>query len=291
MTGRALEAVEKWIAGLLAGMGDTPLLVGLCGAQGSGKSTLSGLLTARLARAGVQAATLSIDDLYLTIKEREHLARHVHPLLITRGVPGTHDVALGIKILDAIRAGAPTSLPRFEKARDDRAPGANWHRVTGKLKVLVFEGWCVGARPQSGADLRVPVNDLERDEDTDGRWRAYVNAALAESYQALFARLHRLVLLAAPSFEIVACWRGQQEADLRRVSPAAACAMDDKTLRRFLDHYERLTRHILMEMPARADLVLRLSADRDVLAIEGTGNLSAVESSSYGCPASRIGSD
>lgn len=272
MRASAQAIIEEWLVRQLVGCEDgRPLLLGLCGAQGSGKSTVARSLTQRLAAQGIRAATLSLDDLYLTKAQRMQLGREVHPLLATRGVPGTHDVMLGIRTLDAIRARQPTPLPRFDKSLDDRVPEVEWTRAPARLQLLVFEGWCVGARSQREADLRLAVNRLEREEDADGRWRTYVNGVLAGPYQALFARLDRLILLAAPSFEVVERWRGQQEVELRRAAPNAAGVMEEAALRRFIEHYERLSRHILEEMPSRADLVLRLSGEREVIGIEPAG--------------------
>jgi D-glycerate 3-kinase len=234
-------------------------VAGLCGAQGSGKSTLAAGLAGRFESEGVPTAILSIDDLYRTKAERERLARDVHPLLRTRGVPGTHDVALGLSVIDALAAGRPAPLPRFDKAVDDRAPAAHWPVAPAGTRLLILEGWCVGARPQAGDALEAPVNALEREEDSEGVWRRHVNAALAGPYQALFARLDPLILLAAPGFDIVLRWRIEQEHQLRR---AQGGGMSDAEVARFIRHYERLTRHILAEMPGRADLALPLAEDR-----------------------------
>lgn len=239
--------------------GDGLRVIGLCGAQGSGKSTLAAGLAALFERESVPTAILSIDDLYLTRAERERLARDVHPLLRTRGVPGTHDIALGLSILDDLAAGRPASLPRFDKARDDRAPASDWAGASADTRLLILEGWCVGARPQPEAALAKPVNALERDEDPDGLWRRFANAALAGPYQHLFGRIDRLILLAAPGFDIVLRWRIEQEHRLRR---AQGGGMSDAEVARFIRHYERLTRHILAEMPGRADLVIPLAEDR-----------------------------
>ncbi len=242
-------------------------VLGICGAQGSGKSTLVAALAARLAAAGVRAATLSLDDLYLPRAERQRLAREVHPLLATRGVPGTHDVALGLAVLDALARGDAARLPRFDKAADDRLPEVEWPAAPAGTQVLLLEGWCLGARPQDAAALAVPAGALEAEEDAQGRWRGYANAALAGAYQNLFARIDRLVLLAAPEWEAVAHWREQQEAELRAKSKAGAGVMTPAQVTRFIAHYERLTRHILTEMPPRADLVVRLDPDRAVRGI------------------------
>lgn len=244
-----------------------PLVLGLCGSQGSGKSTLAGALAEDLAGRGMTCAVLSLDDLYLTRTERERLARAVHPLLQTRGPPGTHDVELGIAVLDALKAGTATRLPRFAKAKDDRCDPSAWPEVAGQCEVVLFEGWCVGARAQEAGALEAPVNALEALEDPDGRWRRFINEALAGPYQALFARIDRLVLLQAPGFDVVMDWRLEQEEELRALSPDAPGLMSREQVARFIEHYERITRHILVEMPGRADLVIRLDAARRPLSI------------------------
>lgn len=237
----------------------TPLVVGLCGAQGSGKSTIAAALARRFDR----TAVLSLDDLYLRRADRQALARDVHPLFATRGVPGTHDVALGLQVLGALDRGGPVALPRFDKAQDDRVAVAAWPLAPAPCDLLILEGWCVGAVPQDEAALAAPVNRLERDDDVGAVWRTASNAALAGAYRSLFARIDALVLLAAPDVATVLAWRREQEDALRVARPGPA-VMDDAAVARFVAHYERLTRHILAEMPARADLVVPLTASRRV---------------------------
>jgi D-glycerate 3-kinase len=198
--------------------------------------------------------------LYLTRAERAVLAREVHPLLATRGVPGTHDVGLGLDLLARIDVGETVRLPRFDKAADDRAPEAEWTTVPGPLDLLVFEGWCLGAVAEDAAALVDPVNALEASEDADARWRRWVNAQLAGAYAGLFARIDAIVLLAAPGFEVVFDWRLEQER-------SGAGAMDAPQVARFIQHYERLTRHVLAEMPGRADLLIRMDRDRSPVEI------------------------
>lgn len=236
------------------------LVAGLSGPQGSGKSTLAAALPGLLAAHGLRTAVLALDDLYLARAERQRLAREVHPLLATRGVPGTHDVALGLATLAALARPGATAIPRFDKAVDDRLPPAEWTRAQGPFDVVLFEGWCVGARPQPPAALAEPVNALERDEDPRGVWRRYANDALAGPYQALFGRIGFQVLLRPPGFEAVLGWRVQQEHELRA---ARGGGQSDAEIARFIQHYERLTRHIDAEMPARADVTVMLDAARE----------------------------
>lgn len=243
------------------------MVAGMCGSQGSGKTTLARALALRAEAAGVATAVLSLDDLYLTRAERETLAREVHPLLRTRGVPGTHDVALGLATFAALERGEPARLPRFDKGQDDRAPVSEWPGTSAHTRLLIFEGWCLGAVPQAEEALVQPVNELERNEDPQGTWRRYANTALAGPYRPLFGRLDLLILLAAPDFEVVRDWRIEQERSLHEAG--APAAMDDAQITRFIQHYERLTRHILREMPGRADLVAWLDRDRSVKRIDG----------------------
>lgn len=235
-------------------------VLGLCGAQGSGKTTIARYAGRLLEQRGLRVATLSLDDFYLTWDARQRLAREVHPLLAVRGPPGTHDVAMAGAAIDQLRSKGKTTLPRFDKAADTRAPRAAWPTLASPVDAIILEGWCVGAISQGAAALRTPINALEREEDPHGVWRGYVNEQLDGPYQALFARLHDLVLLEAPGFEVVAKWRAEQEAKLRDRGDGG---MDETQIVRFVAHYERLTRWILAEMPSRADWVVTLDTERN----------------------------
>lgn len=263
---RTIEAVALPLAQRIAADAERAnggLVVGVCGAQASGKSTLTAVVRRLLEGRGLKVALFSLDDLYLTRAEREVLARDVHPLLAVRGVPGTHDVALGEVLLSDLRRAGDTVLPAFDKATDDRKPGTLFK---GPADVVLLEGWCVGARPQDPGALAAPVNALEQEQDPGGVWRTYVNEALAGPYQRLFSKLDLLVLLQAPGFEVVRDWRIEQERKLRerlaREGGDASRVMSDEQVEAFIAHYERLTRWILEEMPRRADIVARLDKQR-----------------------------
>ena len=230
-----------------------PILVGLAGAQGSGKSTMAPRVAQRLETAGLRIAILALDDFYLTRAERAELAGTVHPLLATRGVPGTHDIAGLTRTVGRMLAGDGAQVPRFDKATDDRAAVAR--EIAGPVDVVFLEGWCIGARAQSAAALAEPVNALERHEDPDGRWRQWVNQKLETEYAALFDRLALRILLRAPNFGVVLRWRTEQERKL------LFGGMETPAIKRFIEHYERITRWMLEEEPA--DLVIDLDPDRN----------------------------
>jgi D-glycerate 3-kinase len=253
-----LPMIRQWRADHGPGL----FTLGISGAQGSGKSTLAAALAEALAGEGLRVATLSLDDLYLTRTARQQLAAEVHPLFATRGVPGTHDMALGLATLDALASGEAAPLPRFDKGRDDRAPAMDWPRALAGCQILIVEGWCLGAHPQPGEALATPVNALEATDDPQAIWRNHANAALAGDCQHLWAWLNRLIFLAAPDWQVVAQWREQQEAELRAHAPEA---MRPDEVTRFIQHYERLTRWMLEKLPGRADVVVKLGEGREVL--------------------------
>lgn len=222
---------------------DRPPLVGVAGAQGSGKTTLARAVAARLG-----GAAFSLDDVYLTRDERTGLARRVHPLFAARGPPGTHDLDLADRTVAALRAARPgdaTPLPAFDKLADERAPPADWPRFLGRPRAILVEGWCLGATRQDPAALATPVNALEREEDPNAVWRGYADEALAGRYQAFFGGFDAIVFLAAPSFDCVLSWRCEQEAGLLGLAPGDLPPARRAALARFVQHFERITRHML----------------------------------------------
>ena len=259
--------LAAWMAGRKRGQRAS--IVGINGGQGSGKSTAAAFLKDELLAAhGLRALVLSLDDFYLPRPDRERLALEVHPLLVTRGVPGTHDVQLGIDTLTKLRElrkGDSLALPQFSKADDDRKPEAHWSSVTGPVDILLFEGWCVGTPPQSSAELAEPVNPLEASEDADGGWRHIVNEQLRTAYADWYSRLDALVFLRVPDIDCVRRWRWQQELDTAVAASSTAIGLQTRTqLDRFIQHYERLTTHALRVLPERADVLLTLGEDHAV---------------------------
>lgn len=252
--------------------GARSLLVGVNGSQGSGKSTLCDYLCAALEREhGLTAIALSLDDFYLTREQRSALARSVHPLLRTRGAPGTHDMRLLGDILTALAGPAQPSLavPRFDKADDDRAPAARWTRVKTPVRVVLLEGWCLGAHSVPEPELDVPINAFEAGEDERGIWRRHGNRELAAHFEPLYARIDFWVMLAAPGFERVLDWRREQEAKLRARRGAGAGLMGGRALERFVAHFERYTRQCLSDLPERVNVLLQLDADRNIIEVRG----------------------
>ncbi len=244
-----------------------PYILGLSGLQGSGKSTLARVMKAHAEARGWPTEVLALDDFYYARSDREALARDVHPLLRTRGVPGTHEIELMMSVLAALPHASdklPVSHPRFDKGRDTRFPPSRWPRIARPPQLVIVEGWALGIRPQLQAALARPVNELERIEDPDGSWRHWVNKQL-RGYQPLWRKFDALIVLQAPSWDIVRRWRGEQEQDL--LARHAPLAMDAAAMERFLAHFERLSRHALATLPALADTCVEYDDDRHVMGL------------------------
>lgn len=256
---RLLSAVADLVAEARASGAAVPL-IGIAGSQGSGKSTL-----ARAAAAmDLSIASLSLDDAYLGRAERQDLARRLHPLFVTRGPPLTHDLEGLSALIARLRAARPedrTPLRTFEKLADDVAPPQDWPVFIGRPSAILLEGWCLGATPQSAPDLSAPVNDLEREQDADGRWRGLCNQALGQAYADLTAALDGLLFLRAPSFDRVLDWRSEQQAGLLGVAPSALSPADRAAMADFIAHFERITRSMLSGNVA-AGRIIDLDDDR-----------------------------
>lgn len=272
-----LQSAQQWFEPLLQQFSDryaagtTTQILGINGSQGSGKSTLADYLCTMIAdRHGIKAVSLSMDDFYLTKAERALLADTTHPLLATRGVPGTHDIDLAIRTVEQLTAGEDTQIPRFDKSIDDRVTGDKVEMHRGAVGLIVIEGWCWGATAQSESELQLPINSLEKTEDSKGHWRHYINQSLAGNYQQLFAMVDQLIMLQAPSFDTVYNWRLEQESKLiehlkSTANPAKSGLMSAQQIRRFIQYFQRITEHSLQEMPGRAQHLYQLDQQRNII--------------------------
>lgn len=263
--GRAHPGLVDLVGGLIAdGPKHRPPLIAVVGAQGSGKTTL-----ARAAAARFGAAQISIDDVYLTRAEREAMAREVHPLFLTRGPPGTHDLALLQALIDRLSAAGPddeTAIPDFDKRGDDRMPPERWRRFTGRPSAVLIDAWCLGAPPEPEAALAEPVNALEREHDPDGRWRRAADGFVAGPYAAFAARFDAVLFLQAPGFEVVLDWRCQQEADLLGLAPDDLPQDERRRLAGFIQYFERITRRMLSD-GVRSSVTVKLDRNRKPVSV------------------------
>jgi D-glycerate 3-kinase len=235
---------------------DRPVLIGVAGAQGSGKTTACQLLEATNRP---RFANFSIDDVYLDTQQRAELAARTHPLFVTRGPPGTHDIALARETIAALMRAGPeseTPIPRFDKIADKMKPREAWPLFKGRPEAILIDAWCLGALP---VEPSAPLNAVE-EQDTNGQWREIQNEFLRTSYAEWFNEFDAIVYLQAPNWDIVRRWRGQQEVTLR----GRALTVDEEAwIDRFIQHYERITRSMIAG-GVKADIVVSVDEDRRI---------------------------
>ena len=240
-----------------------PYFIGLTGGQGSGKTTLSIFIQKILEDVFKKRSVgFSIDDIYKTKEEREKIAKKIHPLCSVRGVPGTHDIGLGNKTIDSLfraQSNTYTYIPSFSKILDMHHPKKDWRKYKGRPDFIFFDAWCGGAKPIPDNKWRPPLNKLEKEKDPDQVWARWSNNELAGDYQKLFYRFDKLIFIQVEKMENVYENRWLQEKNMSKGikdEELLKNIMNKDQIKNFVMHYERLTRHILDEMPNQADIVI-----------------------------------
>jgi len=235
-------------------------IIGLTGGQGAGKSTITQIIKLIFEiKYNFNVTFFSIDDFYKTLREREILSKNIHPMFKTRGVPGTHDTKLLSKIFNDLskKNFKPVYVPRFDKSIDDRFQKSKWQKISKKPDLIIFEGWCVGAKAQTKKQLLKPINILEKNNDSKLIWRTKVNNELNNNYRKIFSKIDCLVFLKVPNFECVYKWRLLQENKLKLTSKGKKI-MSPKQVREFIMYYERITKQMLEDLSKNAYAVLSL---------------------------------
>ena len=235
-------------------------IVGLSGGQGAGKSTITGILKFILRRKyGLDLCVFSIDDFYKTKAERKKMSKNIHPLFLTRGVPGTHDLSLINKTIKKLRKRnfKTVFIPKFDKSIDDRSRKSKWQKIKNPPNVIIFEGWCVGAKHQKSSDLKKSLNLIERKYDLDLSWRKTVNNCLKNQYKKLFNKIDKLVYLKAPSFDYIFKWRLLQEKKMK-LTIKSKKIMSKSQIKEFIMFYERITKHMMKNYSKISDLTVFL---------------------------------
>ena len=251
--------LSQWIYSIYKKNNKTKV-IGLSGGQGAGKSTITGILKFILKRKyGLDLCVFSIDDFYKTKAERRRMSKKIHPLFLTRGVPGTHDLSLINKTIRRLkrRNFKTVLIPKFDKSIDDRFRKSKWQKIKNPPDIIIFEGWCIGARHQKNSDLKKSLNSIERKHDTNLSWRKVVNNHLKNQYRKLFSKIDKLVYLKAPNFEHIFKWRLLQEQKMKLTSKTKKI-MSKSQVKEFIMFYERITRHMMKDFSKISDLTIFL---------------------------------
>jgi len=246
-----------------------PYFVGLAGGQGTGKTTSSSLIKIILTKYfKLKVFRISIDDFYKTRKERISLSKRVHPMFLTRGVPGTHDINMMLKFFKKVKSKKfkRLKLPTFNKAIDDRYNKKYWYDLKKKPDVIIFEGWCVGAKPERNNTLNKTINLMEKNKDKKKIWRKYVNQQLKSKYKNLYSQLNCLIYLRAKNFNLLQKWRLKQERKLLLNSKknSKLKIMNKEDVLSFMQTYQRVTQNMFKNMPKYASIILNLNSNHQI---------------------------
>ena len=244
-----------------------PYFVGLAGGQGTGKTTISSLIRIILTKYfKLNVFRISIDDFYKTRKERINLSKRVHPMLLTRGVPGTHDINMMLNFFKNSKSKKfkRLKLPTFNKAIDDRFNKKKWYDLKKRPDVIIFEGWCVGAKSEKNNTLKKTINSMEKIKDQKQVWRKYVNHQLKSKYKNLYSQLNCLIFLKAKNFSLLQKWRLKQERKLGVKSKVKSKIMSKADVLNFMQTYQRITQNMFRNMPKYASVIFNLNSNHQI---------------------------
>ena len=234
----------------------------ITGSQGAGKSTLAILFKLALEKIyKKKVMLLSIDDYYLSKKKRIKLSKKIHPLLITRGVPGTHDiVALKNDIINFQQKKFPITTPTFNKLKDDVSIKK---KIIKNAEILLLEGWCCGAPSINKGYLFENINSLESKLDKNKKWRQFYNSQLKREYKKVFSLFDQQIYIQPPSFNYIIKWRYAQEKN-NALKSRKKDFMSKNDLQAFIQHYEKLTKWMMKTMPAKADILIKIDGNQKI---------------------------
>jgi D-glycerate 3-kinase len=258
--------MSLWIENKYKKRGKT-LFLGFSGGQGSGKTTIVAILKIILKKCfNREAHVSSIDDFYKTLKNRNKMSNVIHPLFKTRGVPGTHDINLIKNFLNIVKRKKfrKFKIPKFEKALDDRMKKKYWTNIKKKPQIVILEGWCIGAKPQSNSLIKKPVNSLEKKEDGNLVWRKHVNNKLKKEYKKLFQMIDHFIFIKVPNFNMVLKRRLLQEKKLKKKWNLKKKIMSANEIKRFIMFYERITLQMIKDLSKSASVVMLLKKNHRI---------------------------
>ena len=265
-----LIPVSFWIASKVKNK--KPFIIGLGGGQGAGKTTITSIISIILKKYfKLNVFKISIDDFYKTRKERILLSKKVHPSLKTRGVPGTHDMNIMLNFFKRVKSKnfKALKIPKFNKAIDDRFKKKLWYSIKKRPDIIIFEGWCVGARAEKNNTLKRTLNSLEKYEDKKLIWRTFVNQQLKFKYKKLYDQLNCLLYLRVKNFKLLQKWRIKQEKKLwlKNKRSSNHKLMSNKDVIAFMQTYQRVTQNMFKNATKNASIILNLDSNHQIKSV------------------------
>lgn len=253
----------------------SPLIQGILGGQGTGKTTLAAILTLILDQLGYRTLSLSLDDLYKTYSDRLILKQQ-DPRILWRGPPGTHDIQLGLTLLDCLpqsNLSTPIAVPRFDKSACGGAGDRQAPQVVQGADIVLFEGWFVGVRPINPTAFDTAPPPIETAADQE--FARDMNAHL-QNYVPLWEKLDRLILLYPSDFRRSLEWRRQAE---HQMIATGKSGMTDAEIEEFVRYFWRslhpeLFIKPLTNYPSYVDLVIEINSDHSAGAVYRPGDRS-----------------
>ncbi|MBE9130199.1 MULTISPECIES: glycerate kinase [unclassified Coleofasciculus] len=240
-----------------------PLIQGILGGQGTGKTTLAVVLKLILAQLGYRTLGFSLDDLYKTYEERQRLQAE-DSRLIWRGPPGTHDVELGLQVLDFLRSPHPQDailVPRFDKSAWGGAGDRTTPEQVENVDIVLFEGWFAGVRSVDPSVFNAQTPEPIQ-TDADRTFARDMNERLKD-YLPLWERLDRLMVLYPSDYRLSLQWRRQAE---QQMIAKGKPGMTDSQINDFVKYFwkalhPQLFITPLTQNPDWVDLVIEINPD------------------------------
>tara|TARA_B100000575_G_C23126208_1_gene652509 strand:- start:768 stop:1628 length:861 start_codon:yes stop_codon:yes gene_type:complete len=236
------------------------------GSQGIGKSSLIIIIKKTLEKFfNKNVLALSLDNYYLSKDERKSISNKEHELLITRGVPGTHNIKKLVNDIKRFEKNIyPINIPLFDKLIDNRLN--KYQKIYKKCNMLILEGWCCGCKDINKNYLFKNINSLEKKFDTKYLWRKFYNNKLKKEYKLLFNLFDETIFLKAPSFKYVLRWRIKQEKN-NSSNLSNSKKMSNQEIELFIQHYEKITKWMLKNYSKFANIVLKINKDQKITSI------------------------
>ena len=236
------------------------------GSQGIGKSSFINIISKTIEKFyDKKILLLSLDNYYLTKKQRLLLSKKIHKLLVTRGVPGTHNIKELVKNVKQFNQEKyPITTPQFDKLIDDKIKLNK--TIKTKCDILFLEGWCCGSSEIPKKFLYKNINNLEKINDPKNQWRNFYNNKLKIEYKKLFKLFDELIFLKTSSFDNVYKWRLKQEKTNRSKNKKLK-RMSANEIKVFVQHYEKITKWMIKDLNKKAQIVIQFEKNHKISSI------------------------